>query len=102
MDYKKCKGFRKRLKRIGKITDPVKRGAALSNLTQDMRQDGFEFPRVYRRTTTELMQLLEEEMEKSSNRKLEHIRSCIKTSVIVLGVIASVITIIWFIIHFFF
>jgi len=102
MDYKKCKEFIKKLKKIGKITDPVKRGGALSILTQDMRQNGFDFPLLYRRSTTKIMQLIKEEMEKSNNRKLEYIRSFIKVSSIVLGVVASVITIIWFIIHFFF
>lgn len=104
MDYKKCKEFRKRLKKTGKITDPVKRGAALSSLTQDMRQDGFDFPRVYRCSATRVMQLIEEEIEKSKNRKdrkLKCIWSCIKVSGIVLGVVASIITIIWSIIHFF-
>lgn len=102
MDYKKCREFRKKLKKISKITDPDKRGQALSSLTQEMRQDDFKFPLLYRCSTTMVMQLIEEEIEKSSNRKLEHIRSCIKTSAVVLGVVASVITIIWFIIHFFF
>lgn len=101
MDYKKLREFRKRLKKIEKITEPVKHGAALSSLTQDMKQDGFDFPLLYRRSTTTVMQLIKEEMEKSNNRKLKHIRSCIKVSAIVLGVVASVITIIWFIIHFF-
>jgi len=104
MDYKKCKEFRKRLKKIGKITASDKRGEALSSLTKDMRQNGFEFPRLYRRSTTTIMQLIEEEIDKSKNRtdtKLKRIWSCIKFSIKVVGVIASIITIIWFIIHFF-
>ncbi len=104
MDYKKCKEFRKRLKKIGKITAPDKRGESLLSLTKDMRQNGFEFPLLYRCNTTTIMQLVEEYMEKSKigeTRKCKNICSHIKTLGIFLGIVASIITILWFIINFF-
>ncbi len=69
MDHKKCKEFTKRLKKIEKIADPNKSAQALSNLTQDMRQNGFEFPRMYRHTITVVRQLIEEYTTRVANKK---------------------------------
>lgn len=59
MDYKKCKKFIKRLKKIEKISDPDESAQALSELIQEMRHNGFEFPPVYRRRIAEIRQLIE-------------------------------------------
>jgi hypothetical protein len=47
------------------------------------------------------MQLVEEYMEKSKVGEMRKCKNIIKTLGTVLGIVASIITILWFIIHFF-
>jgi len=97
--YRKCKEFKRKLKKIGKFADPNKAAEALSNLTRDMREDGFEFPLVYRCNVRTVMHLLEEHMSSRKRTKLIKLKPLwffIKGLAIVLGLIVSVIIIIRF------
>ncbi len=99
-DYKKCKSFIKRLRKIEKITAPDKRGEALSNLTKDMRQNGFDFPIVYHQTTKNVLQLLNKQIREVKIEKRKRLWFLIKTLSIIIGIVASVMTIILFVLHF--
>ncbi len=97
MDYKKCKEFIKRLQKIEKITAPDKRGEALSSLTKDMRQNGFEFPVVYHKTTKNVLQLLNKQIHEVKIKRRKRIWFLIKVLSIIIGIVAGTITIILFI-----
>lgn len=94
IDYKKCKNFRKRLKKIGKITASDKRGEALSSLTKDMRQNGFDFPIVYRKTTKNVLQLLNKQILEIKVEKLKRIWSLIKVLSTIIGIVAGIVGIV--------
>jgi len=99
-DYKKCKSFIKRVRKIEKITAPNKHGEALSNLTKDMRQNGFDFPIVYHVTTENVLQLLNKQIREVKIEKRKRLWFLIKTLSIIIGIVASVMTIILFILYF--
>jgi len=98
MNYRKYIEFRKRLKKIGQISDPEELGSALERLTHDMKQNGFLFPIVYRRPVTSLMQMIEKDMQTSRISKRQRIRSVGKDLALLIGIVVGVITIICFII----
>ena len=97
IDYKKCKEFRKRLKKIEKIATPDKRGEALSSLTKDMRQNGFDFPIIYHCTTKNVLQLLNKQICEVKVEKRKRIWFLIKVISTIIGIVAGIITIILFI-----
>lgn len=99
-DYKKCKSFIKRLRKIEKITAPDKRGEALSNLIKDMRQNGFDFPIIYHKTTKNVLQLLNKQIREVKIEKRKRIWFFIKALSIIIGIVAGIMTIISIVLHF--